>query len=111
MNKNIISITHSAASHIKDLIMSNPKKPLGISINLQIAGCSGNKYKFDYVYKKRPSDEEVIDKGVNIFIDMNTALKIFGTQLDYVSSDIKSGFVFNNPNERGKCGCGESVYL
>ena len=111
MNKNIISITDSAAEHIKSLLKKDNKKPIGIGVNIESGGCSGSKYKFEYVYKKKELDEEIVDKGVSVFVNPSTVLKIFGTKLDYVDEKIKSGFVFINPNEKGKCGCGESVLL
>ena len=60
---------------------------------------------------RKELDEEVVDKGVRVFVNPSTVLKIFGTELDYIDEKIKSGFVFINPNEKGKCGCGESVLL
>ena len=111
INKNIISITDSAAEHIKSLLKKDNKKPIGIGVNIESGGCSGSKYKFEYVYQKKELDEEVVDKGVRVFVNPSTVLKIFGTELDYIDEKIKSGFVFINPNEKGKCGCGESVLL
>ena len=111
MKKDIISITNSAADHIKELLEKDSKKPIGIGINVETGGCSGSKYKFEYIYQKKDLDEEVNDKGVRVFINPSAVLKIFGTKLDYLDEKIQSGFVFVNPNEKGKCGCGESVLL
>ena len=111
MKKNIISITDSAADHIRELLKKDSKMPIGICINVETGGCSGSKYKFEYIYQKKELDEEVNDKGVKVFINPSAVLKIFGTKLDYVDEKIQSGFVFVNPNEKGKCGCGESVLL
>ncbi|WP_236870550.1 HesB/IscA family protein [Candidatus Bandiella numerosa] len=111
MKKNIISITDSAADHIRELLKKDSKKPIGIGINVEAGGCSGSKYKFEYIYQKKELDEEVNDKGIRVFINPSAVLKIFGTKLDYVDEKIQSGFVFVNPNEKGKCGCGESVLL
>ena len=107
----MISITDTAAIYIKDLLKKDKKKPIGIRVNIQSAGCSGNKYRFEYIYEENECDEEVRDKGVRIFINPNIILKIFGTQLDYIDKKIKSGLIFINPNEKGRCGCGESVLL
>ena len=111
INKNIILITDSAAEHIKNLLKKDTKKPIGIGVSIESGGCSGSKYKFEYVYQNNKLDEEVIDKGVSVFINPSVVLKIVGTTLDYVDEKIKSGFVFINPNEKGQCGCGESVLL
>ncbi len=111
MKKNIISITSSAAKHIKKLLTNDRNQPIGISVDIEAGGCSGSKYKFDYVYENKELNEEVMDKGVRIFINPSAVLKIFGTKLDYIDEKVKSGFVFINPNEKAKCGCGKSVYL
>ena len=111
MKKDIISITNSAADHIRALLEKDSKEPIGIGINVETGGCSGSKYKFEYIYQKKELDEEVNDKGVRVFINPSAVLKIFGTKLDYLDEKIQSGFVFVNPNEKGKCGCGESVLL
>ena len=111
MKKNIVLITSRAAIRIKQLLANDQNNPIGIGIKIEIGGCSGSKYKFYYVYNKHVTDEEVCDQGIRIFINSNTILKIFGTKLDYIDQKVKSGFVFINPNEKGKCGCGESVFL
>ena len=111
MKKDIISITNTAADHIRELLENENNKPIGIGINVETGGCSGSKYKFEYIYQKKELDEEVNDKGVRVFINPSAVLKIFGTKLDYIDEKIQSGFVFVNPNEKGKCGCGESVLL
>ncbi|MFK7761564.1 MAG: HesB/IscA family protein [Candidatus Midichloriaceae bacterium] len=111
MKKDIISITNSAADHIRALLEKDSKEPIGIGINVETGGCSGSKYKFEYIYQKKELDEEVNDKGVRVFINPSAVLKIFGTKLDYIDEKIQSGFVFVNPNEKGRCGCGESVLL
>lgn len=111
MKKDIISITNSAADHIRTLLEKDSKEPIGIGINVETGGCSGSKYKFEYIYQKKELDQEVNDKGVRVFINPSAVLKIFGTKLDYIDEKIQSGFVFVNPNEKGRCGCGESVLL
>lgn len=111
MKTDIISITDSAAEHIKKLLKKDNHRAIGISINVESGGCSGSKYKFAYVYEKKTSYEELYIKEVNIFIHSSAVLKIFGTTLDYKNTILQSGFIFINPNEKGKCGCGQSVYL
>jgi iron-sulfur cluster assembly protein len=109
--KEIISITNSAANHIKHLIAKDEAGPIGIKVNIESGGCSGNKYKFEYVYERSKLDEEVVDKDVHVFISPNSVLKLFGTTLDYTDEKVRSGFIFLNPNEKGSCGCGESFSL
>ena len=111
MKKNIILITSRAVTRIKQIIVNDKNNPIGIGIKIETGCCSGSKYKFYYVYNKQNTDEEVLYNGIRIFIHSNAILKIFGTTLDYVDQKVKSGFIFINPNEKGKCGCGESVLL
>ena len=68
-------------------------------------------YTLDYVPEPIKGDDKVVDKGVEIYIDPKASLFLLGTQMDYETSKLKSGFVFNNPNEQSACGCGESVNL
>lgn len=109
-NGNIISITNAAAERIKFLISKRNKLTAGIRIGVKSGGCSGLAYTFEYADVKNPADEEVVDKGVVIFIAQKAVLYLVGTELDYKDEKVKSGFVFLNPNEKGKCGCGESFY-
>ena len=74
-------------------------------------GCSGLSYKLDYAEEKGPHDEVISDKGVTILIDPKATLFIFGTVIDYEEGKLQSGFVFRNPNEKGRCGCGESFHV
>ncbi|WHQ46603.1 MAG: iron-sulfur cluster assembly accessory protein [Candidatus Midichloria sp.] len=108
--RNIISITKTAANRIKALIAQRNKVTAGIRIGVKQGGCSGLAYTFEYVDEKNPADEEVVDKDVVIFIAPKAVLYLVGTELDYKDERVKSGFVFINPNEKGKCGCGESFY-
>ncbi|MFQ3307615.1 MAG: iron-sulfur cluster assembly protein [Candidatus Midichloriaceae bacterium] len=108
---NIIAVTDEAASYIKEIIQNADNNCIGMKIKIESGGCSGHKYKFEYSDKKEENDEEVISKGVAIFIDKSAVLKVFGTTLDYQDTKLHSGFIFKNPNEKGKCGCGESVFL
>ena len=108
--QNIISVTNAAAERIKFLISRRNKPTAGIRIGVRSGGCSGLAYTFEYADIKNPIDEEVIDKDVVIFIAPKAVLYLVGTELDYKKEKIKSGFVFLNPNEKGKCGCGGSFY-
>ncbi|MGB6702030.1 HesB/IscA family protein, partial [Methyloceanibacter sp.] len=73
--------------------------------------CAGMEYTMSYAETKAPHDEVVEDKGVRILIDPTAVLFLLGTEMDYRSDRMTSGFVFNNPNQTGSCGCGESVSL
>lgn len=106
----IISLTEAAVERVNHLIAHRNKPTLGIRVSVRSGGCSGLKYKFEYVDEKKPADEEVSFKGVRVFIDPKAILHLVGTTLDFKDEVVRSGFVFINPNEKGKCGCGESFY-
>ena len=104
----VITITDNAAERIKFLISKREKPSLGIKVGVRSGGCSGLAYTFEYAEVKGQFDEEVEDKGVKVLIDPKALMYLIGTKLDYVDEEVKSGFVFINPNEKGRCGCGES---
>jgi iron-sulfur cluster assembly protein len=109
VKKNIITITDAASEHIKKLL-GKKKGAIGISVSLVKGGCSGHKYKFDYVFS-REGFLEVKEKEVSVFVDKSAELMIFGTEMHYHADNISSGFVFENPNVKAQCGCGESVLI
>ena len=75
------------------------------------AGCSGLSYTLEYADQKSEFDETVEDNGVTIFVDPKAVMFLIGTEMDFVEDKLKSGFVFSNPNEKGRCGCGESFHV
>ena len=115
-SKELVHITDTAAEKIVALLRSKEKCE-GIRIRvLNNRGCYGKKYNVEYV-KEGGSDEfdEVVMKiigtnTVKVFIDRKTVFSIFGTIIDYVEEKMMSGFVFNNPREKGRCGCGKSFH-
>ena len=84
------------------------KSVLGLRIGVRNTGCSGHMYQVEYAEEVRPLEEVVEQEGVKIFIDPLAMMFVFGSNLDYVESKLQSGFVFENPNETSRCGCGES---
>ena len=113
MTQQMITLTPSAAEQVKALIAQAPEgQPvLGLRIGVQSGGCSGMSYFMEYAVDKNPMEEVVEDKGVKIFVDPKAMLYLIGTEMDYAEEKLKSGFVFRNPNEKGRCGCGESFHV
>ena len=104
----LITLTDAAADRVKVLIGSSDDPVLGLRVGINTKGCSGLSYVFEYAKEKRPLEEEIESKGVRVFIDPMATMYLVGAEMDYVEDKLKSGFVFSNPNEKSRCGCGES---
>ena len=100
-------MTLSAVSKIKQLLKDKPEH-VGLKVGLRTRGCNGLSYRLEYTKTKGDSDEEVIQDGVRVFIEKKAQLTLLGTEMDYVEDKLSSEFVFNNPNIKGPCGCGET---
>jgi iron-sulfur cluster assembly protein len=111
MAKQVISLTDAAAERVKTLMASRTQPAIGLRVGLRTAGCSGMAYTMEFAAEKGKFDEIVEDKGVTILIDPKALMFLIGTTMDYVDAKMQSGFVFNNPNEKGRCGCGESFHV
>lgn len=106
-----ISITDAAAERVKTLLEKRGKPSAGIRIGVRTKGCSGMSYTLEYADEKSQFDEVVEMNGVTVLIDPKASMFIFGTEMDWVEDKMQSGFVFRNPNEKGRCGCGESFHV
>jgi iron-sulfur cluster assembly protein len=107
----ILSITDAAAERVRELMAQRGKPSAGIRVGVRTKGCSGLSYTLEYADEKATHDEVVSDKGVTVFIDPKATMFILGTRMDFVADKLQSGFVFTNPNEKGRCGCGESFHV
>lgn len=108
--KSAIQLTDAAAARLKELLACQ-NDAAGIRVGVRKRGCSGNTYVMDYASEKGKFDEEVSAKGVRLFINPQALLKVTGTVLDFQEDELGSQFVFDNPNAKGSCGCGESFYV
>ena len=108
MTKQIISLSENAAKRIKEIMSVAEKNSLGVRIGVKSGGCAGMSYIMEYAKEINPNDEVIEDKGVKVFIDSAATMYLLGTEMDYKKNDFSSSFVFNNPNETERCGCGES---
>ena len=103
----MITLTPKAIEHLKNML----KDRHAIKIGIETKGCSGMVYTMMYTETKEPYDEEVNVEGAKLFIDPKAQMFIIGTEIDFESTPFSEGFVFNNPNEKGKCGCGKSFHV
>ena len=109
--KQAMTVTDEAAKRIQALLAGRGKPSAGIRVGVRSRGCSGLTYTLEYADEKGKFDEVVEDKGVTILIDPKASMFIIGTEMDYVEDKLQSGFTFRNPNEKGRCGCGESFHV
>ena len=106
-----LTMTDAAVERVKTLLQSRGKPSAGIRIGVRSRGCSGLSYTLEFADARSPMDEIVEQHGVTVLIDPKATLFILGTEMDYVEEKLQSGFVFRNPNEKGRCGCGESFHV
>ena len=107
----VITITEAAADRVKALMAKADKPVKGLRVGVKTRGCSGLSYFVEYADEKKRFEDVVEDKGVTIFVDPTAVMFLIGTEMDYEEEKLKSGFVFKNPNEKGRCGCGESFHV
>jgi iron-sulfur cluster assembly protein len=103
-----ISVTPAAVARAKYLIDRAGKDVAGIRVGIETKGCSGFAYKVEYAEEHGKFEDVVEAGGVKFFVDPMAVMYLLGSELDYTEGKLESGFVFNNPNETGRCGCGES---
>jgi iron-sulfur cluster assembly protein len=106
----MISLTELAASKIKQQL-SRRQQSLGIRVGVKTTGCSGLAYVLEYVDTPTLDDMSFVDYGIHIFVDPKSLVYLEGLQMDWVRNGLNEGFEFNNPNERDRCGCGESFRI
>lgn len=111
MTKQVMTLTDAAAERVKNLMSKREDDAIGLRVGIRTAGCSGMAYTMEFIEERAPYDEIVEDKGVTVLIDAKALMFLIGTEMDYVEEKFQTGFVFNNPNEKGRCGCGESFHV
>ena len=102
-----VTLSEAAARHVTKYLAKRGKG-VGVRLGVKTTGCSGLAYKLEYVDEVAPEDELFEQHGVKLMIDPKSLAYIDGTELDYVREGLNEGFRFNTPNERDRCGCGES---
>jgi iron-sulfur cluster assembly protein len=106
-----MTLTEAAALRIAELTRRADSDIVGLRVGVKNGGCAGQSYTVEYAHDVRPTDEVVEDKGVKILVDPKAVLFLIGTEMDYKADKLQAQFIFNNPNQIGACGCGESVQL
>ena len=107
----VMRLTDAAASRVRELSSRADSEIVGLRVGIKNGGCAGMEYTVEYAHDIRPTDEVVEDKGVKILVDPKAVLFLLGTEMDFKVDTMAAQFVFNNPNQTGACGCGESVQL
>jgi iron-sulfur cluster assembly protein len=102
-----VSISEAAAKHVTKYL-ARRGKGVGVRLGVKTTGCSGLAYKLEYADDFAPEDVIFEDRGIKVLVDPKSLPYIDGTTLDFVREGLNEGFRFNNPNERDRCGCGES---
>ena len=111
MTKQIISLSDNAAQRIKEIMSKAESQFLGVRVGVKSGGCAGMSYVMEYAKEINPNDEIIEEKGVKLFIDPGAIMYLLGTEMDYKKEEFSSSFVFKNPNETERCGCGESFKI
>jgi len=105
-----VTITERAAQHVTNYLEKRGKG-VGLRLGVRTTGCSGMAYKLEYADAVQPGDQSFECHGVKILVDPKSLAYIDGTELDFVREGLNEGFRFNNPNEKNRCGCGESFNI
>ena len=108
MSKHVITLSDRAADRVKEIIAQAKEPIIGVRVGVASGGCAGMSYIMEYAKEINPNDEVIEDKGVKVFIDPGAIMYLLGTEMDYKKEQFSSSFIFKNPNETERCGCGES---
>ena len=108
MSEQVIKLSDNAANRIKEIMSKADNSTIGVRVGVKSGGCAGMSYVMEYAKEAKKNEEIIEDKGVKVFIDANAVMYLLGTEMDYKKDKFSSQFIFKNPNETERCGCGES---
>ena len=108
MSEQVIKLSDNAAERIKDIMSKAENTAIGVRVGVKSGGCAGMTYIMEYANEIKPNEEVIEEKGVKVLIDPNAIMYLLGTEMDYKQEKFSSQFIFKNPNETERCGCGES---
>ena len=111
MSEQVIKLSQNAAERIRDIMSKAEGNTIGVRVGVQSGGCAGMSYIMEYAKDIKPNEEVIVDKGVKVLIDPKAIMYLLGTEMDYRKEKFSSQFVFKNPNETERCGCGESFKI
>jgi iron-sulfur cluster assembly protein len=107
----VMTLTDKAAKRVKSLVAAADGPVAGLRIGIKKGGCAGMEYTVDLASEANSKDDLVEVDGARVFVAPEAVLFLLGTEMDFETTKLRSGFVFNNPNQTSACGCGESVEL
>jgi iron-sulfur cluster assembly protein len=108
MSQQVLSLTPAAVGRVRHLLQTMGQGAAGIRVGVRTAGCSGLEYTIDFASEIAPGDEVVDTDGVKVVVDSKVVMHLIGSEMDFVQDRLGASFKFSNPNETGRCGCGES---
>ena len=108
MRESVIKLSDNAVSRIKEIMSQANNSTIGVRVGVKSGGCAGMSYIMEYAKEVKPNEEIIEDKGVKVLIDPKAIMYLLGTEMDYKKDNFSSQFIFKNPNETERCGCGES---
>ena len=111
MSEKVIKLSDKAVNRIKEIMSQAQSSTIGVRVGVKSGGCAGMSYIMEYATNIKPNEEVIEDKGVKVLIDPKAIMYLLGTEMDYKKEQFSSSFVFNNPNETERCGCGESFKI
>ena len=111
MSEKVIKLSDKAVSRIKEIMSQAQNSTIGVRVGVKSGGCAGMSYVMEYAKEVKPNEEVIEDKGVKVLIDPKAIMYLLGTEMDYKKEELSSTFVFKNPNETERCGCGESFKI
>ncbi|WGF89011.1 HesB/IscA family protein [Marinivivus vitaminiproducens] len=104
----VVQITPAAAARMRELLATHADESAGIKLGVKTTGCSGLSYTMDFAREPEGGAEVIEAEGVRIYVDPMAVMYLLGTEMDFVQDKLGASFVFRNPNEKSRCGCGES---
>ena len=107
----IMTLTEAAAARVNAIIANSGPEAKGIRVGIKKGGCAGMEYTIDLVTEPNPKDDLITRDGASVWVEPSAVLYLLGTQMDFETTTLRSGFTFTNPNQTSACGCGESVEL